>query len=373
MQNLEFDKLNLKNLFFIAFLCVLGVFMLQMFGPFINIIIIALVMVQLFHPVYRGLKSLLRSAGLASFLTTLLTLTTVVVPVILISLLVIDEIAQLAPTNTEVNYTNGQVVETTSTNTAGDAIQKLIDDTVYNINVQLNNLGLKDQLISSPNLDSLTSQILVTVKDNLLSFVGGVLNLSAQVLFASFMFIVTLLYMFPGYERLLGFIKRISPLDDEIDTLLFTEFKNTTRAVIVGSFLVAIAQATAVIIAMLLMGVGSPVLLWLIMVILGLIPVGSGLVWAPVGVAFILSGQVIPGILLIVYSAVIINVIDAALRPILMRSASVGLHPLLVIFSALGGIGMFGPLGILYGPVLVVFFTSLMNVYNKRLHQVRLG
>lgn len=372
MQNLEFDKLNLKNLFFIAFLCVLGVLMIQMFAPFLNIIVIAVVMVQLFHPVFLKLKKFFRNAGIASFISTFLTLAIVVVPVILISLLVIDEIAQLAPTTADSTYTSGQISTTTPTSTAGDAVQKLIDDAVYSINVQLNNLGLQDQLISSPNLDSLAAQGLVSIKENLLSFVGGVLNLSAQVLFGAFMFIVTLLYMFPAYDRLLGFIKRISPLDDEIDTLLFTEFKSTTRAVIVGSFLVAIAQATAVLVALILMGVGSPVLLWLIMVILSLIPVGSGLVWAPLGAAFILSGQVIPGILLIVYSAIIINVIDAALRPILMRSA-VRLHPLLVIFSALGGIAMFGPLGILYGPVLVVFFTSLMNVYNKRLQDKRLG
>lgn len=372
MQNLEFDKLNLKNLFFIAFLTVLGILMIQMFAPFLNIIVIAIVMVQLFHPVYRGLKRTLKSSGLASLLSTLLTLAVVVIPVILISLLVIDEIARLAPAATGTGggtYTSSEI---TPTQTAGDAVQKLLDDIVYGINVQLNSLGLQDQLIGSPNLQGLAAQALVGVRENLLSFVGGVVNLSAQVLFSAFMFIVTLLYMFPGYERLLGFIQRVSPLDNEIDTLLFNEFKSTTRAVIVGSFLVAIAQATAVIIALILLGVGSPVLLWLIMVILSLIPVGSGVVWAPVGIAFILSGQVVPGILLIVYSAVIINVIDAGLRPILMRSA-VQLHPLLVIFSALGGIGMFGPLGILYGPVLVVFFTSLMNVYNKHLTNRRLG
>lgn len=337
--------------------------MIQMFAPFLNIIVIALVIVQLFYPVYRWLQRGLRNKGIASLITTLITLFVVVVPVILISLLVIEEITRLLPQD------NGQTVEL---NTPGDGIQTFLNDAAYTINVQLQNLGLEDQLVTAPNVQNISAQILVTIKDNLFTFVGGVLNLSAQVLFAAFMFIVTLLYMFPAYERLPNFLQRISPLDDGIDNLLFVEFKNTTRAVVIGSFFVAIAQATAVLLALLILGVGSPVLLWLIMVILSLIPVGSGLVWAPVGLGFILNGQPIPGILLIIYSAIIINVIDAGLRPILMRGA-VKLHPLLIIFSALGGIGLFGPLGILYGPVLLVFFTSLMNVYNNRLQNQSLG
>ncbi len=102
---------------------------------------------------------------------------------------------------------------------------------------------------------------------------------------------------------------------------------------------------------------GAPVLLWLIMVILSLVPIGSGLVWFPVGIFMIANGQTVEGIALIIYSGVIINVIDALLRPIVMKEQT-NLHPLVILFSVLGGIAVFGPIGVLYGPLISVFFTS---------------
>ena len=120
-----------------------------------------------------------------------------------------------------------------------------------------------------------------------------------------------------------------------------------------------------------LMGIGAPVLLWLIMVLLSIVPIGSGLVWAPVGIAVIIGGissgnttQIILGVLLIVYSAIIINVIDTTFRPRLMHGA-VNIHPLAAVFSVLGGIAAFGILGILYGPVLFVLFLTMVELYRK--------
>ena len=76
------------------------------------------------------------------------------------------------------------------------------------------------------------------------------------------------------------------------------------------------------------------------------IPVGSGLVWAPIGIIMIIQGtpaSIFSGIFLIVYSAIIINVLDSFLRPKLIKS-DVNLHPLVTILSVIGGVGLFGVL-----------------------------
>ena len=107
------------------------------------------------------------------------------------------------------------------------------------------------------------------------------------------------------------------------------------------------------------------------MMILSILPIGSGLVWFPVGLFMIIdglrtgnTGQVIIAIALIIYSAIIINVIDTTIRPKIMKD-TVNIHPLITIFSVLGGLTIFGPMGILYGPIIVVMFLSIMDIYNK--------
>jgi len=189
-------------------------------------------------------------------------------------------------------------------------------------------------------------------------------------LFATFILILCLIYMFPAYEKLPKIFARFSPLDTKYDDLIYSKFINTLKGTINGTFVVAIAQATAVIIPMIFMGVGAPVLLWIIMLILSIVPVGSGLVWAPVGVIMIIQGianqtpgGVLAGIFLIVYGAIIINVVDSILRPRLIKS-EVNIHPLVTILSVIGGIGLFGFFGILYGPLIVVIFMTILDIYK---------
>lgn len=384
---MELRTLDLKSLFFIVILLFLGLVMFQLFSPFLNIIVVALVLVQLFHPIYKQIHKRIKVSGIASLLTTLITLVFVILPLILISFLAVFEISSVLSNlsvneavQTSANYPNYS--SSASQNQLGATFTSLeagINDMLNSLNSSLNSAGIDlKQLLVSANLitdptdefltidlGNLVGQALVTVQSNIAPALSGLVAGGVGVLFFSFLLIVTILYMFTEYENLPRIISRVSPLDDGLDELLFKKFTETNRAVIVGSFLVAIAQATAVSIALILMGVGAPVLLWLLMVILSLIPVGSGLVWAPVGLALAISGRPVEGILLIAYSAVIINVIDTYLRPRVMKN-SVQLHPLVIIFSALGGIAMFGPLGILYGPVIAVFFTSLMDVYVQR-------
>lgn len=375
---MELAKLDLKNFFFVAILVLLGWVMLQLFSPFLNVIIIALVIVQLFHPIYTAIFKRVKNSSLASLITTVITIITVVLPMIFIALLIITEIANVlpaaAPAFTSAALIDGTTGEIDTTkiplSPSLQAIQNTVNGGIESLNGTFQNLGL-DTEINQPDISSLLAQVLESIKNSVLPLVNGVISFSISAVFNAFILIVTLLYMFPAYERLPFIVSRISPLDDQLDQLLVKKFTETNRAVIIGSFFVAIAQASAVSIALLLLGVGSPVLLWVIMVILSLIPVGSGLVWGPIGIGLILSGQPIVGLALIFYGAVIINVIDTTLRPYLMRETT-QLHPLVIIFSALGGISLFGPLGILYGPLIAVFFTSLMDIYTLRFSGTKL-
>lgn len=347
--------LEVKNIFLILALILISFLAIQIFSPYFNIIIVALILVQIFHPFYRKILDRTNSKALATSVSVLVTIFFMIIPVIILILLTLTEISKI----------------TTATAFNLNDLQATIDSALASGNGFLKSLNLS-YTISSVNAEQLISGVADSVKDQLLPFVQQILSLSGEILFSVFLLLLCLIYFFPIYEKLPDIFSRISPLDKDLDTILYKNFRATTKGVIKGTFFVAIIQATAVLIPLLILNVGAPILLWVVMVILSILPIGSGLVWGPLGLFMIVQGlstgnvaQVLIAISLIVYSAVIINVIDTTIRPRIMKN-TVNIHPLITIFSVLGGLYYFGPLGILYGPLIVVFFISIVDIYHKK-------
>ncbi len=348
-------NLEIPTIFFLLLMVVLGLVTFNLFTPYFNIIIISLIIVQIFHPFYKFIYGKTRSAGLSTFISIVVTLVCVIIPLVLILLLTINEIKNISDSGNLFSIVGN--------------LEGSINDTIKNINGNLlKSTGFE---LSQLELRVILIDLATSLRNQLLPVASQILSLSGEILFNLFLLILSLSYLFPMFDNLPKIFKKVSPLDDEVDSLIFDKLRQTTKGVLKGTLIVAILQATAVLIPLMLMGVGAPVLLWLLMVLLSIVPIGSGLVWAPVGIAIIIGGmtsgnttQIILGILLIIYSAIIINVIDTTFRPRLMKGA-VNIHPLAAVFSVLGGIALFGVLGILYGPVLFVLFVTLVDIYRK--------
>lgn len=332
--------------------------MLRIFSPFLDVLVVALIVVQLFYPIYTFLYKLIRSKGIASALSTVLVFIFVFLPLFTITLLVTAEILnlvqQFAP--------DGSSGTSDLINSLEELLRPIIQD-VNNLLARLKDLGITES--SEVDLQQIASDAVGRLQDFVIPLTSSIISGTVNVLFYLFLLTLSIIYLFVDFDKIPTFVSRFSPLDDRIDKLLITKFMETSRAVIIGNFFVAMAQATAVLIPMLLMQIGAPALLWISMAILSLIPVGAGLVFFPVGILLAFSGRAVEGLFLIIYGGVIINVVDAALRPRLMKG-KVQLHPLIVILSVIGGITAFGPLGLIYGPLIAVFFTSLMEVYNHQ-------
>lgn len=333
---------------------------LLLFSNYISIILIAYIVVTLFHPVYKYLAYKLNSA-IAILISVLLVLIFLFIPTFFIISLSTVEVKNIVDSFTDpVNLAN---------------LQNQIDLLVNRINEFLGGAYAisREQVNIVQAFNSITpEQLLQVVQTTLFPFLLDTASFLGQIMFTLFLLIISLIYIFPSYEKLGDVFKKFSPLEDKFDELLYQRFRNTLKGVVSGTLVVALCQATAVILPLIAMNVGAPVLLWVIMVILSIIPIGSGLVWFPAGVIMIFNGlasgditTVIAGVFIIVYSAIIINVIDTILRPRLMRNA-VDIHPMITIFSVLGGIMLFGIMGIIYGPVLVVIYITLTEIYKTK-------
>ena len=349
-------NLEIKNVFLIFALIIISVLAIRIFLPYLNIIIIALILVQIFQPVYKRLLSRTNSKALSTALSVLIVLFFMIIPIVILVLLTLGEVSRITTSSTFINLND---------------LQSTLNEIIVSLNGFLKSLNL-NFTITSLNAEEMANTVAESIRGQLLPFVQQVLSLSGEILFSLFLLLLCLIYFFPIYDNLPQIISRISPLDADLDKILYKNFRATTTGVIKGTFFVAIIQATAVLVPLLILNVGAPILLWVIMVILSVLPIGSGLVWGPLGLFMIFEGirtgnpaQIVIAISLIIYSAVIINVIDTTIRPRIMKN-TVNIHPLITIFSVLGGIYYFGPLGILYGPLIIVFFISMMDIYHKK-------
>ncbi|MFQ5649969.1 MAG: AI-2E family transporter [bacterium] len=179
-----------------------------------------------------------------------------------------------------------------------------------------------------------------------------------------FITLFTMFYFFRDGHHLVERFKYLSPLDDAYEERLITRFVSVSRATIRGTLLIGLAQGTLGGLTLWICGVGSPVLWAVVMVILSVIPlVGAWLVLYPAALIQLLIGNIWPGIVIIVVTVVVIANVDTLLRPRLVGREA-GMHDLMIFFSTLGGISVFGIMGFIVGPVIAVFFLTILDIYS---------
>ena len=114
----------------------------------------------------------------------------------------------------------------------------------------------------------------------------------------------------------------------------------------------------------------SPVFWGAVMALLSIIPiVGAFVVYIPAGLILMIGGSFLQGFLIIGIGMLIISQVDNVLRPI-MISGRTSIHPLLLFFSILGGISLFGLLGLILGPLIAAVFMTLLQILEYKLHPV---
>jgi len=176
--------------------------------------------------------------------------------------------------------------------------------------------------------------------------------------------ITILAALFPAKDRIIEKIEYASPLDDDVDEIYIKRMVAMVKSMAKGTFIISIVQSVVAVIFLYFAGVDYLAFWFILMVFFGIIPLGVAFVTYPFSLVLILIGNTTEGISLLLLTTLVINNIDNILRPKLV-SGDAQLHPALVILSVLGGLKMFGPMGFIYGPVLMIFFVTTFETYLK--------
>jgi len=159
-------------------------------------------------------------------------------------------------------------------------------------------------------------------------------------------------------------IKKAVPLHADLQISLFEKFAEVVRATVKGDILVAILQGALGGAIFWILGIHAPVLWAVLMAFLSLLPaIGAALVWLPVTIYLLAIGSIWQGVVLIVFGACIIGLVDNVVRPILIGKDTKMPH-YLVLISTISGLQVFGLNGFVLGPVIAAVFLTVWGTFS---------
>ncbi|KPJ97294.1 MAG: permease [Desulfobacterales bacterium SG8_35] len=333
-------------LFLVSFL-LLG----RLLWPFFSILILSFLLAGLFQPVFRFMHERLKFSGqFSSMVTCCLIVVVVFVPLMIFVVALSKEVLGIYPLIKGKNLAL--------------LMQQLLEQnqTVVRIKEIFAGFGIELHPERISRVFSEFGKVIGLFLYNQASFwAANVMNF----VFSFFMMVIVIFFLLIDQERFISYILDLSPLPDQQERQLFRKFEEIAKAVLVGNGLCGLLQGFLGGAVFMFFGFSSPILWGGIMAILAFLPiVGIGLVLVPAAIILFLKGSVGVGIFLLVFYVVLSFSVEYLLKP-WMVGERVKMHTLLVFLSILGGLSVYGVLGIIYGPLIVTAFLSLAEIYRN--------
>lgn len=338
------DFSRLRNIVFFGILGIISIVFLYLIKPFALPIFWAAVIASLFYPVFKKLKEKIKLENISVLITLFLVFIIIIIPLATIGSLLIKESIEIY---SAVNSQKSQLV-------------KNVSDTVG----WLKNNHLTQSLdINENTVIEKVSEIAKTVTAYLFNSIKKITQNSVIFLAMLLIMFYTLFYFIRDGDKLLKKLMYLSPLGDKSELMLYQKFTATAKAAIKGTLVVGAIQGTLGGIMFWIAGIDGAVIWAIIMILASIVPgVGSSIVWLPAAIIMLILGNTWQGIFMIIMGMFLIGTIDNVLRPILIGKDS-SIHPLLILFSTLGGIALFGISGFVIGPIITALFLSLWEMY----------
>jgi predicted PurR-regulated permease PerM len=327
-----------EYVFFFGFMAVVGYLVWDMVSPFVSALALSAIIVTICYPLYTRVLKITprRNETLAAFLTTILVLLIVIIPLFaLTSALVTEAISVYKLVNAE------QVGIEDSIREAEAAVQKY-----------------------APGFDLNATEYLKQAAAWLASNLGAIFAGTASTIFLFFIAMIGSFYLFRDGRLLTKKLVQISPLPDTQDEVIMRRLAKAVRSVATGTVLVALIQGTLTALGLWLFGFERAILWGVIAAFGALIPsVGTTIVFIPAVVYLVINGAYLSAIGLTAWGVIAVGLIDNLLGPYLMSRGN-SLHPFVILLAVLGGISVFGPIGFIVGPVIVSLFMVLLELYS---------
>ena len=341
---------------FVIFLLALFLFF-KIIEPMITIFLSSILITYIFYPLYKRIRKRIHHQSISIILTILV----IVIILLLPFSYIVFEVTQQGfefYNSLSSNIAKGALFGIGCTS-ADSKICSLINNIEKFSAQSLSTIGFdKDLQKLLPRLHEILTNYFIEIPLAILN--GGF------ILFISF-------FLFKDGENIMQKIVGWIPIRKKTIIKLMDQFEKVTHAVVFGSLFVALAQGFVGIIGFYIFGVPFPIFCGVMMAFSSLIPpMGTAIIWVPASLYMILTGYltqdyitIAKGIGLFVYGVLIISTIDEVLR-IKIIQAKADVHPIIVIAGVIGGVNLFGVIGLFLGPILLPLLITYFETFRER-------
>lgn len=330
-------KKKFQMYFFVTLFLIVLVLTFFIFLPFFIPLSIAIALAVLCRPFYKWLARLTGGReSISAFLTVAAAIFVLLVPLTFIGVTVLQEARELSA---EINNGDWRGMARFTT---------FIEEQVARFSPGF-----------SLNFNEYARQGANWLIQNLGMIFAGI----AQVLIGLFLGLMAFYYLLKDGRKLARALVALSPLPDAYDCKILTKLESAVNSIIRGSLVIAIVQGILTGVGLAIFGIPNPALLGSIAAIAALIPgIGTSLVLIPAIIFLFVVGSINSGIGLLIWGAIAVGLIDNILGPKLM-GRGIHIHPFLILLSVIGGLGFFGPVGFLLGPLVLSLLFALIEIY----------
>ena len=346
-----FQKKNSKLVFAILACTILGL-VVVIASPYLNSILLAVIVAYITQPIYKFLTKKLNTKKVsASILSTaLIILFTLILGVVLV-------IAVLNIASLILEQVNNLKLDNNTTTS-------YIQDGIDWLNTQMYKFNIPIEITLQEIIGNLKSSI-TGLLNNILSTISSISSFSVDAFFNMIIFYGLTFVIIPNFDEIISFIKKVLPFEEEISTLYIDRTLETAKAMVWGMLIVAIGQSLTAGLILYLLGTPYTLLIMLLVAIFSFIPLlGTGMVILPIAGIYILSGQILKGVILAIFQILIVGNIDAVLRAKLIPK-DVRMSIFVSFIAIFGGLTIWGIWGLIYGPVIFILLLTTIEVINK--------
>lgn len=346
-----------ERLFVAFFFVTLGLLLYQLFlflTPFVRPLAWAAILSLTFYPLTAWLVHAFRgSRAVAASVLVVAVLTVAVIPSILLGSLLVSEAA-------------GAYERVRELVSSGD-LNRLIDQ------VRTSRPGLLLGRVAAPVIDSLNidvSQVLLGatsyVSTQIASQTGALARNVLETLVSGSLMLLALFFFFRDGDRMSAVILDLLPMDEEHKHEVFSRVYDTLTAVVQSMVVLAVAQGV-------LGGFGywaigalpfSVFLGFLTGVASFLPPFGAAFVWMPATIYLLVTGHILRGVFMVLWGLLAVSMVDNIIRPLFIGGRA-RLPTFLLLFTILGGMSVYGFLGVFLGPVILAALLSFIDIYRE--------
>ncbi len=332
---MEISDKDIKRLSVLLLILLLAILVFILVRPIGLSIIGGLLLAYTFFPIYKRILNKTKAKNISAIVVSLIVIILIVVPLYFLTPFMVNQVFEL--------FKDAQAFD------AQNLIKIIFPSAPESFIIQMTTtLGSVINKISSAILNTLVD-LLLEIPTIMFHFV-----------------IVAFVFFFAlrDSDKLGEFSSALSPLNKIQEKKLIQQFKDITNSIVYGQFVVGIVQGIVAGIGLFLFSIPNALILSVLTLILSVIPVlGAFFVWIPAAIYLFSQGNTFIATLFLLYNILIVSNIDNVLR-LYIISKKTDLSQVIVLVGMIGGLFIFGMLGLILGPLILAYFITFLEAYK---------